>query len=442
MSEDTNIKKVKINELILLFKKGLFEEVLLKGSDFIEEYSNVPFAFNLIGMAEIRLNKFEESIISFEKAVKLDKTYAEAFNNLSTSLINLGEFEKAIEELKKAIDLKKDYSNAYNNLASAYSDLGDYKNALDTFNKLLSINPEYPELKSNIIKLLTFYNPQNKNLNEFTKVNEKLKLIKLHYGNDIGLTDGDVINFYKKCNNIVSKNFYDFEYKLSQIWRRNTHDLNCARHFDVFRNFSVIPEFCFECFKIQVELNSIIDLFKLFFVFDNLQLNNNRTRKCLVEMRTIGSGTYKGLIYCRGYDEASSIKDSIDEIINKNLNKRIKINLKRGCTEFAIKYPQYNKLNDSPDNFMKYNKEWKEKENIIDNKIPKKNRVNQRILNNSLNGVTLNDFLIMKNWLMYAKMVGDENYKKFDDKIVISDFMRKNISNQINQRKDEFKKNI
>ena len=48
----------------------------------------------------------------------------------------------------------------------------------------------------------------------------------------------------------------------------------------------------------------------------------------------------------------------------------------------------------------------------------------------------------MKNWLMYAKMVGDENYKKFDDKIVISDFMRKNISNQINQRKDEFKKNI
>ena len=166
MSEDTNIKKVKINELILLFKKGLFEEVLLKGSDFIEEYSNVPFAFNLIGMAEIKLNKFEDSIVSFEKAVKLDQTYVEAFNNLSTSLINLGEFEKAIEELKKAIDLKKDYSNAYNNLASAYSDLGDYKNALDTFNKLLSINPEYPELKSNIIKLLTFYNPQNKNLND------------------------------------------------------------------------------------------------------------------------------------------------------------------------------------------------------------------------------------------------------------------------------------
>ena len=442
MSENIVLKKDKINELITLFKRGLFEEVLLKAIEFNKKFNNVPFVFNLMGMTQIKLNKFEDSILNFKNAINLDKTYVEAYNNLSTSLINLGEFNKAIKELNKAIELKNDYSNAYNNLASAFSDLGDYKNALDTFNKMLNIDPQYPNLKLNIIKLLTFYDPENKNLNEFTVINERLKNIKFNYKNSSELNDKDVINFYKECNKIVSDKFGGLEYNLSQIWRRNTHDLNCSRHFDVFRNFNAIPEFCFECFKIQIELNSVIDLFKLFFVFDNLKLYNNRTRKCLIEMRDIGKGTYKGLVYCRGYNEAVSMKELIYEIVNKNLNKKIKVIIKRGCTEFSIKHPNYNNLKTSPDNFMKYNQEWKKKENIIDNKIPKKNRINQRILTSSLKGITLNDFLIMKNWLMYAKLIGDEKYRAFDEKITISKYMETNISNQLELRIGEFKKLI
>ena len=442
MSENVKIKKERINDLIALFKKGLFEEVLFKADEFNKEFNDIPFTYNLIGMSQIKINAFKDSISSFKKAIKLDETYVEAYNNLATSLINLGEFNKAIDELKKAIQLKKDYSNAYNNLASAYSDMGDYENALNTFDILLKIDPNYPNLKSNIIKLLTFYNPKNKNLNEFTVINERLKKIKFNYKKDIELNDNDIINFYKQCNKIVSVKFQKLEYNLSQIWRRNTHDLNCSRHFDIFRNFDVIPEFCFECFKIQVELNSVIDLFKLFFVFDNLKLDNNQTRKCLVEMRNIGNGCYKGLIYCRGFDEALSIKNLINKIINNNLDKKIKINVKRGCTEFSIKYPDYNNLNKSPKDFMKYDKNWKIKENIIDSKIPTKNRINQRVLNNTLKGITLNDFLIMKNWLMYAKMIGDEKYKEFDDKIVISEYMESNITNQLKFRINEYKKFI
>ena len=89
---------------------------------------------------------------------------------------------------------------------------------------------------------------------------------------------------------------------------------------------------------------------------------------------------------------------------------------------------------------MKYNKDWKKSENIIDSKMPTKNRLNQRTLNNSLNGISLNDFLIMKNWLIYAKKIGDNEYKNFDHKIKSTKYMEAVISDQIEFRKDEFNK--
>ena len=36
----------------------------------------------------------------------------------------------------------------------------------------------------------------------------------------------------------------------------------------IFKEHGIIPEFCFSCFKVQVEPNSVIDLIKLFVVFD------------------------------------------------------------------------------------------------------------------------------------------------------------------------------
>ena len=440
MSNNLNLDKYKIDELVLLFKKGSFEEVLFKAIKLAEKHKNIPFIYNLIGMTQIRLNKFNDSIISFKKAISLDETYIEAYNNLGTTLINLGNFRGAIKELNKAIKIKSNYVNAYNNLGSAYLDLGEYENALNIFDKLLRIDPNYPDLKINIIKLLTFYSPKDNTLNSFTEMNFRLKQVKFQYKSDQKINDLEIFNFFKKCNKIVSKKFINLEFNMSQIWRRNTHDLNCSRHFDVFKNFNVIPEFCFECFKILIELNSITDLFKLYFIFDNLKISNNRTRKCFIEMRKLGSGTYKGLIYCRGYEEAQSIKHLLKPIISKNISESINVNIKRGCTEFSLSHPEYNNLSTSPEQFMKYNNDWKKSENIIDNKTPKTNRINQRILNNSLSGISLNDFLIMKNWLIYAKQIGDDSYKNFDQNIKSSKYMDNEISNQIDFRKNEYNK--
>ena len=155
-------------------------------------------------------------------------------------------------------------------------------------------------------------------------------------------------------------------------------------------------------------------------------------------MRTIGKGSYKGLIYCDGYDEAKYIYNMIKKMTNKVLKENTKVNLRRGCTEFGISYPEYKKIDDNKKNFMKYKKEWKAKEEVIDSKMPKLNRNNQRKLNDTIMGMTLNDFLIMKNWIMYAKKIDDKDYKKLDENIKISKYMEIEMSKQLIHRKKEF----
>ena len=118
------------------------------------------------------------------------------------------------------------------------------------------------------------------------------------------------------------------------------------------------------------------------------------------------------------------------------------MNLKRGCTEFGNLYPDFKKVENSNNNLMKYNNKWREKENIIDDRLPKKNRINQRVLNDTISGFTLNDFLIMRNWVMYAKMIEDEDYNKFDNNIVVSDYIKNKLAPQLNFRKKEFKDNL
>ena len=70
----------------------------------------------------------------------------------------------------------------------------------------------------------------------------------------------------------------------------------------------------------------------------------------------------------------------------------------------------------------------------------KKNRINSRKLNKNISGLTLNDFLIMKNWIMYAKIIKDDDYKKFDTNIKISEYMIKEMSNQVLYRNEQLKK--
>ena len=428
--------KEKIGEAVKLINNRSYKEALECLKDIVSENKNDPKILNLYGIVQLQLNKINEAINSFERTILLDKKFIQGYNNLGNVYVKSGKLRKAVEMYNKVLSLKPDYPAGFNNLASAQSDLGELEDSIKNYENALKHDPNHVSAKNNIIQVLTFYSPKNTSENVFTKSNSELQQIEIPYKESNEISDEEVIFFYKKCKEIVDRNFKDFDFHLSQIWRSNTINLGCNRHFEIFNKFKVIPEYCFGCFKVQIELKSIIDLIKLYFIFDKLNLSKNNSRKCMIELRENATGTYKGLIYCSGIDEANLIYEQLLRILHEKIKREIKVGVKRGCTEFGIEHPEYKIIDKDSKDFMIYNNEWKEKENIIDSNTLKYARENSVNRKPTISGVTLNDILIMKNWIYYAKKIGDGDYKKLDENI----FASSHIENQTSKKLKYVKK--
>ena len=433
-----NIKSF-ISEIIHLFQSGSTEEALIKSENLIKKEKEVPFLLNLNGIININLSNWDKAKISLKKAIDLDKNYVEAYNNLGIVYNNLGEIEKAIENFSLSIKIKNDYANGYNNLGSAYDDLGESENAINNYSKALEFDPKHAEAQKNLIHILTHYTPVNKNYNSIIVANENLRKIGNNFHLKMNENKFDLATLFKSSNKVIQDNFKELTFFETQIYRRNTIDLNCNRHHKAFHKFNIIPKFCFSCFKIQIEPKNVLDLFKLFLIFDSLKLQNNNTRKCLIELRPNISGTYKGLIYCSSMEEVNKILKDITPILKKVIDNNLRIIAKRGCSEFTDKHKDYKETNKEATNFMKYNNLWEEKEKIIDINEAK-NKKRKKDFKNSISGLSLSDVLIMNNWLNYAKEIDDSTYKNISEDMFYSDYISKTISPQLEKRKNEFLK--
>ena len=174
----------------------------------------------------------------------------------------------------------------------------------------------------------------------------------------------------------------------------------------IFSEHNVIPEFCFSCYKVQVEPRSIIELIKLLLVFDQIELDENNIRKCMVELRPEISGFYKGLIYCSGLKQANQISEYLDPIIKDTIGSGLAAKIKRGCSEYAIPFPDYKEINKFGPPLMNYNQEWK----IIEEEYDKIKPIHQKeSIRTSISGINLNDVLIIRKWVDYAKGIGDSS---------------------------------
>ena len=421
----------KISHLIRLCNEKSFDQALVDFKLLIEENFDDPILHNLGGVINVNLKNYDIAIDCFSKALKINPNYAEANNNMGALLKTIGRTKDSVSYFKKAIKIKPDLTNAYNNLGASYNLLGEWDLAIHNYNQCLKINPNEKDSFENLINLLTFHDPQEKDSNFIIKTNSLLKINNFIFNEKKKINDEQIINYFKTSNNVVMENLNKNDYNYTEIFRKNTYNLNCKRHFEVFNNFNVIPEFCFSCYKVQVEPKNIIDLLKLYIVFDNLNLEKNNTRKCFIEVRPEIGGLYKGLIYCRGIDEAEEIESSLIPIIKTVIDNKTPVTIKRGCSEFAISYP---KFKDKRNN-MQYVKSWKEKEDVVDKKQLHQDEV---VIKDTTTGLSLNDFLIMRNWMMYAKKIGDKNYDKFDCDIQISKYMDWQVSRQLDFRKDEY----
>jgi len=437
-----------LNRLISLYQKGDLQNALKLAELLIEKNPKISKIHNFLGLINSSLYKNEESLKNFSKATELKKNYAEAHHNKGVLLNQMGRFKEANEEFIKAIAIKPYYAAAYKSHGDNLIDLGNYEEGIQNYSKALDLKPDFVDARIKLIESLTFFNSNKQKSNSFVSTNNLLQNLKLDYDLNEKISDEKVIDFFQKSNEILFKNIKnheEIEFDNRQLFRRGNFDLNCERHKTIFENFNVIPKYCFGCFKVQIDPKNIIDLIKLFLVFDRLKLPNTKNiKKCLIEMRPDISGTYKGLVFCFSLKEAEEVKTILTEILTKVISKTIKIRIKRGCTEFEIAHPKYKEVDKEEKDLMKYNEKWLANEKFVDERYPKRKISKERVVLGTNSGISLNDVLVIHNWLIYAKKIGDLSYKKIvknDQEILSSPNMDIDMSLQSSERVSYFNSN-
>jgi tetratricopeptide (TPR) repeat protein len=430
---------------ITLLALGKPDEAVASYAKAITVMPNNAEAHNNLGNALLSLGKLDEAVASYAKAIDVKPNYAEARYNLGNAFQKLGKLDEAVASFHNALAIKPEYAEAHLSLGNALKDTGKLDAAVASYHKALAIAPDYAEayynlgnalrtqckfeeavqalqtasekapknmlISNDLIDILNYHMPKPGTRGVHAKAQEALQRVIPSSFVTHKITDKAVRQLYQQCHSILSSHDLSGKNVIFQLYRGAMSDLECIRHFVVFDTFSIVPEYCFGCFKVSIAPRTVVELFKLMLIFDRLKLPNDNTRKCHVEVRPKISGAYKGVIYCRNLDEGKQISKTVKKIIGEKISKNIPVSVKRGCSEYPIVFPDFTQFEDDGTATMVYNEEWREHEDYTDKHLTRHIYPSEFKSHNHL-GFTLRDVVIMRSWLAYAVAIGDLSYQK------------------------------
>jgi tetratricopeptide (TPR) repeat protein len=112
----------------------------------IEAYRQGPpdsaVTWNKIGIAYHQLGDLNAAKKNYEKASRLDKTYADPVNNDGTVFYAQKKYRTAISRYQKALRLNPDSASFWSNLGTAYYSRGRYREMTEAYQKALDIDPQ------------------------------------------------------------------------------------------------------------------------------------------------------------------------------------------------------------------------------------------------------------------------------------------------------------
>ena len=96
-----------IQFILALFKTRKFEEAKNEINKQTIKFPNSSILHNIFGAVLVEENRLVLAIEQYKKSIKLNPNYAEAYNNLGIALEKLNKYPDAIDKFEKATLLKK-----------------------------------------------------------------------------------------------------------------------------------------------------------------------------------------------------------------------------------------------------------------------------------------------------------------------------------------------
>ncbi|MEH1803845.1 tetratricopeptide repeat protein [Nostoc sp.] len=137
------------NNAIELSKQGntLFD--LQRYQDALEVYEKAislrpdyAQGWNGQGKTLNKLRKYKEALVAYDKAIQIQPDYLDAWIGRGTVLGNLQRYQEAIASFDKALELKNDNSEVWNAKGEAFSNLNQYDQAIKSYEKAIELKPD------------------------------------------------------------------------------------------------------------------------------------------------------------------------------------------------------------------------------------------------------------------------------------------------------------
>jgi len=379
------------------------------------EPGNMEAHFHL-GQVLQGLGRLQDAVEGFRTAIGIDETIAELHLALGTALMGLGEFDGGIAAFRRAVELRPMFVPALYNLGKALGYRGQFEDSIATLEGVAALAPNNMQIAASLIEVLSVLPASASIDGRYAGAQRTLRHVPLDFGDHRPIGDDAVTDIYGQCDEIYSSNGLGGNVFMFQAHRGRRFAGTCARHMKVFETFEIIPEYCFGCFKVTLEVRTLFEFFKLMFVLDEIELADDNPRKWLLENREQFGGAYKGFIYCTSVAEARDIATLLQAAVDRRIGDGIAVQVKHGCSEYPLKYPAFAELGDEEGHTpMRYPDEWRDIETQADNSA-KWQGFTLPIERYPRATLSLCDVVVMRTAVAYAAKIGDPSYRAFTDR--------------------------
>ncbi len=100
---------------------------------------------NLLGQAYLRLNRDDDALASFERAIECEPGFVDAYGNRATLLSEMGRLDEALASFDQALALRSDNAEDWCNRATVLADLGRLPEAIESYDRAIVLAPQFAE---------------------------------------------------------------------------------------------------------------------------------------------------------------------------------------------------------------------------------------------------------------------------------------------------------
>ena len=141
----TENNKKNISQLIELYNKSEFKEVILHIENMLSENDRNPNLYNILGLSYFRIGGLKISLQTFNEGLKKFPEDFNLNNNICVLYKEIKKFDKALAFGMKSFEINSESDEAAANLANIFFEKTDYAKALTFYKKSISLNPENPK---------------------------------------------------------------------------------------------------------------------------------------------------------------------------------------------------------------------------------------------------------------------------------------------------------